>query len=89
MIVDIENTAERTLISFRASDLTSLQDIRQIVGSIAAGGYCFEAGTLFSEDFENFINNIKPHNRYGIMLGLDNQGKPFVNWGRVKNRGEK
>lgn len=86
MIVNIENSAEHTLVSFKASDFTCFDDIQRIASAIAAGGYCFEAGALLSDEFIQFIDGIKPRNSYGIMLGVDEQNQPFVKWGRIKRQ---
>lgn len=86
MIVNIERgKEEHTLITFKASDFTCLEDIQIIASSIAAGGYCFEAGSLFSDEFKQFIDGIKPRNTYSIMLGIDERNRPSVKWGIVKS----
>jgi len=88
MIVNIEHGTQQTLITFKASDFTSFHDIQTIASAIAAGSHCFEAGALLSNEFKKFIDEIKPRNSYGIMLGTDEENKPFVEWGKVKHKRE-
>ena len=83
MLVDIRPQNGQTLIVFKAKDLTSFDDLLDIASGIAAGCHCFEAGSLLSPDFRQFIDEIKPRTQYGILVGRDLQGKPLVRWGKL------
>lgn len=84
MIVDIRFQKETTLIVFKGKDFTSHDDILTIASSLAAGGYCFEAGTLLSPSFGQFVEGVKPRSEYGVLVGRDAEGKPFVRWGKME-----
>lgn len=86
MIVNIEHGIQHTLITFKASDFTCFDDIQRIASATAAGGYCFEAGSLLSDEFKQFISRIEPRKTYGIMVGIDEHNQPFVEWGKLKRR---
>lgn len=84
MIVDIQPQDGQTLIVFKAKDLTSFDDLLDIASGIAAGLHCFDAGSLLSPDFRQFVDEIKPRTQYGILVGHDHHGKPLVRWGRLR-----
>ena len=84
MIVDIQRQGKKTLIVFKEKDFTNYNDILGIACGVAAGNYCFEAGSLLSPDFVQFIENIKLRIKYGILIRHDNHGKPLVRWGRLQ-----
>lgn len=86
MIVDIEHGTQHTLITFKASDFTCLDDIQRIVSATAAGSYCFEASSLLSDEFKQFISRIEPRKSYGIIVGIDEQNQVFVEWGKLKRK---
>lgn len=84
MIVDIENFERESIISFKLKDLTNLDEIVSI-GSAMANRYCFEAGSLVSDEFKEFITTLKPRKTYAIVVGIDSHDKPYVKWGTLKN----
>nr|CRY97828.1 hypothetical protein [uncultured prokaryote] len=86
MLVDIRPQNGKTLIAFKAKDLTTFDDILDIACAVAAGQYCFEAGSLLSPDFRQFVDEIKPRIQYGILVGHDPHGKPLVRWGKLRSR---
>jgi hypothetical protein len=85
MLVDIRPQNGQTLIVFKAKDLTSFDDLLDIASGVAAGRHCFEAGSLLSPDFRQFVDEIKPRTQYGILVGHDPHGKPLVRWGKLMN----
>lgn len=85
MIVNIEPSKMNTLITFKAKDLTCFNDIFSIASAMA-NSYCFEARVLLSPEFESFIETLKPRITYGIRVGYDMEGEPYVEWGKVKRR---
>lgn len=84
MLVDIENFEDKTIISFKLKDLTSLDEIVSI-GSAMANRFCFEAGSLMSEEFKKFISNLTSRKTYVIVVGVDYHDKPYVDWGVLKS----
>ena len=89
MNVDIRPQNGKTLIAFKAKDLSSFDDILGIACAVAAGQYCFEAGSLLSPDFRQFIDEIKPRTQYGILVGRDLHDKPLVRWGKLMKAGSR
>lgn len=83
MLVDIKNFKNQTVISFKLKDLTSIDDIISI-GCAMANQYCFEAGSLLTDEFKRFISNLKPRKTYVIVVGIGDRDKPFVHWGTLK-----
>lgn len=86
MLVDIEPGESTTLIRFKLKDLTNHEDLINIASAIASGRYCFEAGSLLSLDFMRFMGELKPRITYGILVGLDSDNTPIVQWGKVQKR---
>lgn len=84
MIVDIQIDTDNTLIIFKGKDFTSFGDILKIACAITSGLYCFEPGSLLKPEFGEFVDQIKSRIKYGIHIGHDRNGKPFVRWGRFK-----
>lgn len=84
MIFNIEFTflvPHTTRISFKGKDLTSIEEVQRCVSAVA-NSYCFEANSVLSEEFKNFINSVvrTSSKKYIILVGLDPEGQPFVYW---------
>lgn len=80
MIVDIRPQNGKTLIAFKAKDLSSFDDILGIACAVAAGQYCFEAGSLLSPDFRQFIDEIKPRTHWGKLMKAGSRGSSPSLW---------
>lgn len=84
MIVEVDIGEYTTLVKFYKKDLTSTEEIQRIASAFATS-YCFDAMSLLSPEFEEFITNLKPRTQYGIMVGYDpGTDDPVVRWGKVQ-----
>lgn len=63
-----------TVIEFKKKDLTSIEDLRHIASGMA-NLYSYEAGSLWGEDFQHFIANLKYRVRYVIVVGRGINGR--------------
>jgi chitinase len=83
MKIDLDFYNEKTKISFKLKDITNLSDIIEIVFSLASGRHSFEANSLFTTEFKQFIGSLQPRKTYEIVVGHDNYDRPFVRWGSL------
>ncbi|HHH2006444.1 TPA: hypothetical protein ACPZF7_004215 [Yersinia enterocolitica] len=83
MKVDIRFFACESVITFKLKDFTNIDDITSI-GSAMAHLRSFEAGSLRSAEFKEFIAALKPRKTYEIIVGHDENDRPYVKWGIQK-----
>lgn len=90
MILDVSKNEHETWIKFKAKDVKTDEDKKQLrsICCDLAGGYCFEAGSLYTEDFNGFLNVLEPRKNYIIIVGLNGES-PIVQWGILKNKRKK
>ncbi|UIA94520.1 hypothetical protein LU632_26145 (plasmid) [Erwinia tracheiphila] len=80
MKVDIEIFDKKSVISFKQKDFTKIDELRAICCAMA-NRFCFEAGSLWSDDFESFVKVLQPRKTYWIIVGISSNGNPIVQWG--------
>lgn len=84
MLIDIQQKKRATSLKFKASDMVSLDEIVSVTKAITAGRYYFSAFLLDEIEFKEFMESIPEGTICWILVGLDEYGRPFVNWGTDK-----
>ncbi len=84
MIFDIDHQEDQFVIKFKAKDINAPEYIECIRHTCygLAHSFCFEANSLFSGEFTEFLNSLAPRRTYCVVVGRDrfNQ-EPIVEWG--------
>lgn len=90
MILDVSKNENETWIKFKAKDIKTDEDKKQLrsICCDLASGYCFEASSLYTEDFNEFLNVLKPRINYIIIVGHNGE-YPIVKLGILKNKRNK
>lgn len=81
MNFNVEFFERETLVTFKKKDFTNIDDVISMCSALA-NRHCFEAGTLLSNEFKNFIENIEHRKTYAVIVGHEiYSDKPIVKWG--------
>jgi hypothetical protein len=82
MLLDIDSEDSQFVVKFKAKDLVSDESKECIIKvcSGLANSFCFEASSLYSSEFIDFLNSCEPRKTYCVIVGRD-FNQPHVAWG--------
>lgn len=81
MKFNVDFFENKTIATFKKKDFTNIDDVISMCSALA-NRHCFEAGTLLSNEFKNFIENIEYRKTYGVIVGHEIESdEPVVKWG--------
>ena len=81
MNFNVEFFETKTIVTFKKKDFTNIDDVISMCSALA-NRHCFEAGSLLSSGFKDFIENIEHRKTYAVIVGHEvYSDKPVVKWG--------